>query len=284
LPEWQPRGGARHLLPSLSLLTADDYAFCFEVSGLTRGAWTDWVATATVGPHRFGGLPSASDGIRADVDVVLSDRPVERVRVRVRVAPADALHRPWLATLSACDLVPASADVATPNGPGPAVPVPALSQMAEAPAIRDRICSPTSVAMVLGSLGRPASATALAADMLHAELDRYGVWPAAIRAAARRGVAGYLLRFPDWSTAAWMLARGVPLIVSVRYDAGELPGAAIAATSGHLLVLRGWDGADVLVNDPAAPTADDVARRYALRDFCRVWLERTGIAYVLFTP
>jgi hypothetical protein len=74
----------------------------------------------------------------------------------------------------------------------------------------------------------------------------------------------------------------MPVIASVRYGAGELTGAAIAETSGHLLVLTGQAGGDVFVNDPAAPSATEVARRYRLEELRRVWLGRTGIGYVLF--
>ena len=112
--------------------------------------------------------------------------------------------------------------------------------------------------------------------------DLYGVWPAAILAAGRRGIAGYLLRFPDWVAAAWCLARGLPVIASVRYASGELTGAAAASTPGHLLVLTGFEDGVVLVNDPAAPTSAGVSRRYALDELRRVWLERSAVGYVLF--
>jgi hypothetical protein len=110
------------------------------------------------------------------------------------------------------------------------------------------------------------------------------VRPAAVLAAGRHGVAGYLLRVPDWAAAAWCLEHGLPLIASVRYAAGELAGAAVPETSGHLIVLTGIDGDHALVNDPAAPTSSTVPRRYKLSDLSRVWLERTGVAYVLFRP
>jgi hypothetical protein len=138
--------------------------------------------------------------------------------------------------------------------------------------------------MVLAYYGARVDLAALAREIFHPGLDRFGVWPAAIVAAARRGLAGYLLRFPDWASAAWCLERGMPVIASVRYGAGELAGAAIAETTGHLLVLTGWEGGEVLVNDPAAATAGEVARRYPLDGLRRVWLARAGIGYVLFRP
>ncbi len=49
-------------------------------------------------------------------------------------------------------------------------------------------------------------------------------------------------------------------------------------------MLTGWEGDAVLVNDQAAPHASEVARRYRLDQVHRVWLERAGVGYVLFTP
>jgi uncharacterized protein YvpB len=162
--------------------------------------------------------------------------------------------------------------------------VPAISQVAVGGAQAMRICSPTSVAMVLGYWGRPVPALALADDVFHAATDRYGVWPAAIAAAARYEVAGYLLRFPDWASAAWCLEHEMPIVASVRFTAGELQGAPLAETSGHLIVLTGYDGDWVLVNDPAAEVDDAVPRRYLRSELEQVWLRRAGMGYVFFPP
>jgi hypothetical protein len=167
---------------------------------------------------------------------------------------------------------------------GARLPVPAHSQMQEDPSVARRICSPVSVAMALGYWRRPVAIPALAAELLHPGLDLYGVWPAAILAAGRRGLGGYLLRFPDWAAAAWCLEHGFPIIASVRYGAGELVGAPMDATSGHLIVLTGHEGEDVLVNDPAAPDVAAVPRRYRRADIERVWLARAGVGYVFFDP
>jgi hypothetical protein len=281
---WAPRAATRHLVPAFASLSLADSSVRFEVSVLAGGAWSAWIATATLGSAEFPPLPSADPALGVDVDVFKCAQPAERVRLRLRLRagdPTSMLAAPWLLTLSACDLGPL-----TPGGDGGAarLSVPALSQMAEGGALAARICSPTSVAMVLGYLGARDDVQRLAADMFHPSLDIFGVWPAAIRAAGRRGVLGYLLRFPDWASAHWCLAHGLPVIASVRYGAGELNGAAIAQTTGHLLVLTGDEQGDVLVNDPAAAEPSTVPRRYRRDELVRVWLERAGVGYVLFRP
>lgn len=302
LPEWRPRMFARHLVPSLSMLADVPYAARFELSGWADGAWSPWIATATIGRSvdvpggsvmvsEHHGLwaarpePSSSSGLACDIDVYTSAAALEQLRLRIRVScaePSTLAAAPWMATLSACDLSPLASGTAPM--PTSRLAVPALSQM-DAPAdVAPRICSPTSVAMVLAYWGLPTPLIPLAADVFHAETDRYGVWPAAIQAAGRRGLAGYLLRFPDWSSAAWCLEQKLPIIASLSYAHGELTNAAIPETSGHLIVLTGSDSDYVFVNDPVAPTPSTVPRRYRLDELQRAWLHHSGIGYVLFPP
>jgi hypothetical protein len=284
LPEWRPREPAHRLVPALSVLGDGVAGFRFEMSVFSAGAWSPWLGGATVGRANFPVAAARCDTLACEVDEFIASTPAERVRLILRVSPADPdapLAAPWCVSLSAWS---PGAPPGQPPGSGARLAVPAFSQMDEDAAIRNRICSPASVAMVLAYYGAPIAVADLAREIFQPELDLYGVWPAAVRAAGRRGVAGYLLRFPDWATAAWCLEQGMPIIASVRYGPGELTDAAIPETSGHLLVLTGYAGDDVLVNDPAAPRADAVARRYRLEELRRVWLERTGVGYVLFAP
>jgi Peptidase_C39 like family len=290
---WTPRRGARHLVPSFSLLAGPLCSFRFELSGLVGGHWTSWIVSATIGAYAFPPAPPSGGPLAVDVDLFRATAPVESVRVRVRVHPASALAHPMLVTLSACDLDPViDVQAGHPHAPRPELGarskwtnplrVPARSQMDEQAEIRERICSPTSVAMVLEYWGKQAPVKNLAPETFHPELDLYGIWPAAIAAAARRGVAGYLLRFPDWSVASWCLAQGLPVIASIRYEVGELGGAPIPRTDGHLVVLTGEDITHVHVNDPAGRAVGEVPRRYRRGEVCRAWLERGGVGYVLF--
>ena len=161
------------------------------------------------------------------------------------------------------------------------IPVPALSQMVDSK-LGPRLCSPTSVSMVLGHYGIPVQLLEVARQAYHAGHDLYGVWPAALYAASRHHLLGYLLWFSDWDEARWLLDRGVPIVASIRYEEGELDGAPVASTAGHLVVVRGYDADSVLVNDPAAPLTDNVPRDYSIEQFLGAWLQGSGVGYVLF--
>ncbi len=64
-----------------------------------------------------------------------------------------------------------------------------------------------------------------------------------------------------------------------RGEDGEIPGAPLARSDGHLVVLRGIDpNGDALVNDPARP---GVAAVYPRAAFERVWLAHGGIAFAV---
>ncbi len=280
-PEWRPRMPAHRMVPALSAVGESPRGFRFELSTFAAGAWSPWVTGATIGRARFGEGVARAETLVCEIDEFVANPPAERIRLALRAsadAPGASLGAQWCASLSAWSPGPDAADATGRVR----LDVPAMSQMEEDPSISRRVCSPTCIAMVLGYHGRRVAVADLAGEMFQPELDLYGVWPAAIRAGSRRGVGGYLLRFPDWAAAAWCLERGMPVIASVRYGAGELAGAVIAETSGHLLVLTGYDGGDVYVNDPAAPRASEVVRRYRLDELRRVWLARSGVGYVLF--
>jgi hypothetical protein len=277
---WTPRRPAACLVPSFSALAATPPACRFELSARAAGAWSPWVATVTLGDAEFPALPAAAGPLTTKIDEVRAAPSVDAVRLRVR--HRGALPDTWLVSLCAAseDRVAAGA----PPAGAVSISVPPLSQLAEDPGIAMRVCSPTSVAMVLRYWGHGATTAAVAADAFHRATDLYGVWPAAIRAAGARGVAGYILRFPDWPAATWCLDRGLPVVASIRYAAGELTGAPMAATTGHLIVLTGYDDSSVLANDPAAPTPGTVPHRYRRDELTRAWLDGTGIGYILFDP
>jgi hypothetical protein len=282
---WVPRVPARHLVPSLALLTPSPYSVRFELSVRPHrhARWSPWVGTVTLGEADFPFLPTSADGVRVDIDEYHVE-PVDAVRLRARIRGSDVpavSASPWLLTLSAHGEGGAMHARSTATECR-ALAVPARSQMQEAEGVRSRVCSPTSTAMVMEYLGVSTATSDLADAVYHAATDRYGLWPAAIKGAASHGVPGYLLRFPDWPTALWCLERGLPIVTSLRYGPGALTGAPMRETTGHLVVVTGVDTGHVLANDPAAATPLEVPCRYRQDEFVDAWLGGSGVGYVFF--
>jgi Peptidase_C39 like family len=163
--------------------------------------------------------------------------------------------------------------------------VPFRSQRSAVEELRGRICSPTSLSMVLAYHGVERAPEVVAAEVFDDEHDVYGNWPRSIQTAYEAGVAGVLTRFSDWSEVGATLANGRPIIASIGVQSGQLTGAPYESTQGHLIVLRGIDEAgDVRVNDPAAGDAASGRRVYRRDELDVVWMQRGGTAYLLLPP
>jgi hypothetical protein len=160
-------------------------------------------------------------------------------------------------------------------------------------------CSPTSTSMVLGRYDAlpPRRAYAWVADdhpqpwIDHAARSTYdhsydgaGNWPFnTAYAATPAGGPTFVTRLRSLREAERLVAAGIPLVASVSFSAGELDGAPISSTAGHLLVIRGFTSSgDVVVNDPAAQTNSGVRRTYDRGQFEDVWLPTSGgLVYVI---
>lgn len=157
--------------------------------------------------------------------------------------------------------------------------VPSRSQMEAEASIRRHICSPTCLSMVMALDDRETAR--FVQDCFDPVRKMYGIWPRNIRAANARGFFGAMETFDSLDEAAEIIDKGVPIITSIRFAQGELSGAPLTSTGGHLVVLRGISRHRVLVNDPAASRREQVEREYDRQEFARVWLGTRGVGYVL---
>ena len=159
--------------------------------------------------------------------------------------------------------------------------VPAISQLTAPTGIRHRICSPTSLAMVLAYHGADISLAAVTRDCFHAPSHLFGVWPLAVRTANDAGLLAAVECFTELDAAAPLLDRGLPIVASIRFAAGALPDSPMPSTDGHLVVVTGLDRDWVYVNDPAARDASEVPRQYPRAAFAAAWLSDRGVGYIL---
>ena len=232
------------------------------------------------------GIPEGNQhGDHADVSMHIdywqSEQALESPTVHLKVAQPEA-PRSYLLTLS---VRPLKLDVPPQDGyHSPAHVTRTLnpiSQMLAEDGLRQRICSPTSLAMVLGAKGRDALWSRLVSACFDARSNLYGVWPLAISAAASEGALASVETVCSWEPVRALLEHDVAIVASIRFGPGELPGSPMPSTGGHLVVVTGVDEEGVHVLDPAAERDEDVLRRYDLAAFSRAWFAYRGAAYIV---
>ncbi|HUP26961.1 MAG TPA: C39 family peptidase, partial [Chloroflexia bacterium] len=238
--------------------------------------WTGWynmgvwaASCTTVERH------SVHDQQDADADVftdnlVLNDAgEANAYEVKLRLFSADGDALPSLLgaalAISTRPRRPTSLLKGNPALWGKCLRVPQCSQMVY-PDGGNVWCSAVSMSMVLaywsGDLNSPCEERVRRTvegvyDWLY---EGHGNWPFNAAYAATHGLEGYVARFTSFAQAEPFIAEGVPVIISYAWGEGDLTGAAVSSSDGHLGVLVGFDPAgDPIVNDPAA--AEDSAVR-----------------------
>jgi len=276
---------------------------------LETGVWTRWYALPiwasdleTVRRHSIDGQGGAAT-VETDTLALRSGRHATAYQLAVtlftaRTDASPALHRLSLAVSRASAGVPDPVAASPSAAWGRDLPAPGRSQMLARYSSSayggggEVWCSPTATSMILAywarRLGRPdldVDVPRVAAGVYDWTYEGTGNWPFNVAyATSFAGMDGYVARFPSLAALEPWIAAGVPLALSVAFGPGELPGAPIPSTAGHLLVLRGFDHAgNPLVNDPAAPSDATVPRVYPRAAFARAWLAgSSGTAYVIF--
>lgn len=152
-------------------------------------------------------------------------------------------------------------------------------------------CSPTSLAMVLsywdGYIGpREPRVRSFVDGVFDWIFGGHGNWPFNTALAGALGYEGYVARLTSLEAVEEFVAAGLPVITSIAWDKGELSGADVEGSDGHLMVVVGFDSAgNPIVNDSAAPTDEGVQRTYLRTEFEPLWLRASGgTVYLIYPP
>jgi hypothetical protein len=255
------------------------------VKARTAAGWSDWYLLGTARADGFASAPKSDDAVAAlDVDQLKLKQEATAVRYRLKLRSGEGFL-----VLRSVALALSSADA--PAGP-PAAAVGAWTkELAVAPRsqrdaqekYRNDVCSPTSLAMVLEYWGRKRETEEVALAVQDRTSQLFGNWSANAAYAALSGLDARVARLESIAELEREIADGRPVVVSVTFADGELPGAPLKRTSGHLLVVAGFtpDG-DVVVLDPAAPDRDQARRVYGRAAFHKAWrVNKRGLAYII---
>lgn len=266
-----------------------------QVSG-TWSAWFNvgvWAAdSATVRRHSVNFQSDALAQVATDTLRVSAKKAATAVQVKVRLFSANGVALPRVhGSAVTVSTAPEKNPVLVPGNPARwnrVLAVPSCSQMVY-PDGGEVWCSPTSLAMVLKYWAGDTSACepgvrSAVGGVYDWTYRGHGNWPFNTAHASTAGLQAHVTRFTRLAQVEEWVAAGVPAILSVAWRKGELTGAPIESTNGHLLVLVGFDAAgNPVVNDPAASSDAGVRRTYARSEFESLWLKASaGTAYLVY--
>lgn len=274
--------------------------------GPTDGTWTRWYSLpiwaadfSTIKRHSVDGSSDASGAIDTDTfrlkgGLVASAYQIELTLFSQSTAKTPSVR--LVAAVASKDMSKYPTQVPDSSVWGTDLSVPGRSQ--GLPEYKDQgyggggevWCSPTSTSMVMaywstvtGQASLTQTVPAAAAGTYDAVYDGTGNWPFNTAYAATLGLVGWVTRLHNLSQAEAFIKAGVPLIISISFKPGELPGAPISQTGGHLIVLRGFSPTgDPIVNDPAAKTDATTHLTYPRAALENAWTHSHRTAYVMF--
>lgn len=306
---WTAPGFAlTRLIPSWAARTPGDSAVRIEVRGRTGSTTSTWDTIATwasgdqhVRRTTYGSQADDLGSVNVDTWVVPGGVTSYQLRVTL-IRAAGQKASPRVDTIGAMASRLPDVDSVRTSRPGPGrgivLDVPRYSQMVHSGHYPkygsggEAWCSPTSTSMVLGyydALPKPSAYRWVpsghvdpwvdhAARMTYDyEYDGTGNWPFNTAYAANLAGHAFVTRLRSLREAEEYVAVGIPLVASIAFGSGELDGAPISSTAGHLLVIVGFtQSGDVIVNDPAAATRAGVRRTYDRGQFENAWIPKSG--------
>lgn len=229
---------------------------------------TPWMSYALWHPNGSTSFSPEHEGVRADVDVIRAERPFDGIDVRA-----------------------AGVDFNTLAFSSPARPRPSLAYARDAfildvPARSQYVrenergwCSPASLSMLNAYHGLDVSVEETARAVFDRAYNGTGNWTFNVAYSGSLGLHAVVAHFRNLDHAQRLIERNLPIAISYSWRDGELPGAPLEHSDGHLAVLCGFaSNGDCAINDPAAPNVRVVYPRHAIE---RIWQRNDGVAYVV---
>jgi peptidase C39-like protein len=255
-----------------------------------------WAADdSTIRRHSVNGQSDTNATVYTDTFVSLNKKgTTNKFQLKIRLFSANGSATPSVrnASVAYSTSAPKSASVSAGNKTlwgAPPLNVPTCSQMIYEGG-GEVWCSPTSTSMVLGYWGFmpgdcPDRVHAVVAGVYDWIYDGHGNWPFNTAYAAAQGYEAYVARFTSLAKAEEFIAAGVPVVMSIAWNKGDITGSTIPSTNGHLLVLVGFDSAgNPIINDPAASDDAGVRVTYLRSEFEPLWLQSSGGTVYLIYP
>jgi hypothetical protein len=227
--------------------------------------WLTHVEWSAEGRRSFS--PEHGD-VKVDVDVIRSAQPFDGIEVRAPGVEFNLLA------------------FAAPVHNSASMPYIGQARILDVPARSQYViegergwCSPTSLSMLNAYHGIDYDVPSTARAVFDRAYNGTGNWSLNVAFSGNLGLRAAVVYLRNLDHAQRLVEAGIPLAISYSWSDGELPGAPLDHSDGHLVVLRGFTAnGDCAINDPAAPNLRVVYPRAALE---RVWMRNKGVAYAV---
>jgi hypothetical protein len=273
---------------------------------LQAPGWSGWYAlpvwtsdAATLERHSVAGQKDARGRVDTDTLVAAEGLPASAYQLAVTLFSASPDASPAVRLVRAATVPRTRMVGADDSARGADLPVPQRSQML--PEYRglgfggggEAWCSPTTTSMIMAYWGNMLHLPQLVLPVPAVAAGTYdytyrgaGNWPFNTAFAGTYGLVSYVERFASLDELEPWIKASVPVAISIAFRPGELSGAPIPSSPGHLLVVRGFTPAgDVIVNDPVASSDTQVRMVYRRSQLERVWQRGShGTAYLMYPP
>ncbi len=229
----------------------------------------DWLDFAEWQPSGAKSFSPEHAGTRVDVDVIGAAQPFDGIEVRARDVEFELLA--FSSPVHSRPSLPYARDALILDVPG-------LSQYCTQHDERGW-CSPASLAMIHAYHGIDRSLAHTARAVFDRAYNGTGNWSFNVAYSGRLGLRGVVAHLRNLDHAQRLVERNLPIAISYSWRDGELPGAPLPHSDGHVVVLCGFTGdGDCAINDPAAQHVRVVYPRAAIET---LWQRNEGVAYVI---
>lgn len=147
--------------------------------------------------------------------------------------------------------------------------------------MRGSICCPTSISMILEYYKHKLQTKAVCDLCFDSDYEIWGVWPRAAQTLYRFGLRSYVMQIRTLEEIKPFIAGGVPLIISIRAEKGELASAPYRESDGHVLIISGMEkDGRIWVNDPYNPDGGEGQRLWSREDIEKAFIGAGGVAII----